>query len=552
MNALVDRRALERRVGQGSDASLTEKSIQDKPSKKRRWLTIRPRLSTVLMIVNIAVIAFPLGSIFFFRIYENQLIQETEREMISQAALIAAVYRATVPPSLGRLPETAARQESGEPLWTPVNPRLDLAVVETLPARPDGLPPVKPPSEMTLAAGEVLSPILETAQMTTLIGVRVLDADGTVVGGTAEIGQSFAHVEEVQTALKGVYQSALRAREVKSAPRELITISRGTGVRVFVAFPILSAGRVLGVVYLSRTPKSVLRHLYEERTKAILALVTVLAFAISLALLTSRTISRPVGQLLERTRKVTTGESAVMQPLDRPGTSEMSELSDGISQMARTLNDRAAYIRTLANHVSHEFKTPLTSIEGAVELLQDHHDTMSEAERARFLENIAGSSTRLRALLDRLLELARAENADPTTQRTVLLPVIQSVASSQSPGVEIVIHAPPGLGALIADEALRILLGNLFDNAVQHGASRISVTVERGRRVLLRVRDNGIGITPANRARVFEHFFTTRRETGGTGLGLGIVQALLTAHGGNIRLNERVLEGTEFVIELRT
>ncbi|MEM9060052.1 MAG: HAMP domain-containing sensor histidine kinase [Pseudomonadota bacterium] len=552
MNAPISRSALNDRAGLDSGNPPAEKERAPVSKARRKRLRFRPRLSIVLMIVNIAVIAVPLGSIFFFRIYENQLIQETEREMISQAALIAAVYRATVPASLGRLPETAARQKSGEPLWTPVNPRLDLAVVETLPARPDGLPAVKPPSALTKAAGDVLSPILETAQMTTLIGVRVLDADGTVVGGTAEIGLNFAHVEEVGTALKGVYQSALRAREVKSAPRELITISRGTGVRVFVAFPILSAGRVLGVVYLSRTPKSVLRHLYEERTKAVLALVTVLIFAISLAFLTSRTISRPVGQLLERTRRVTTGESATMAPLDHPGTSEMSELSEGISQMARTLSDRAAYIRTLANHVSHEFKTPLTSIEGAVELLQDHHDTMSEDERARFLENIAGSSTRLRALLDRLLELARAENANPTSQKTVLLPVIQSVASTQPQGVEIVIHAPPGLRALVAEEALRIVLGNLFENAVQHGASRVSVTVERGRRIQMRVRDNGIGITPANRTRVFEHFFTTRRETGGTGLGLGIVQALLTAHGGNIRLNEKVLEGTEFIIELRT
>ena len=56
----------------------------------------RPRLSTVLLVVNLAVIALPLGSIFFFRIYENQLIQETERELISQAALIGAFYELTL------------------------------------------------------------------------------------------------------------------------------------------------------------------------------------------------------------------------------------------------------------------------------------------------------------------------------------------------------------------------------------------------------------------------------------------------------------------------
>lgn len=514
-------------------------------------MRLRPRLSAVLMIVNVAVIALPLGSIFFFRIYENQLIQETEREMISQAALIASVYRATVPASLGRLPESTARMQSGDPLWTPVNPRIDLAVVETLPARPDGQPAPMPPSAMAVAAGKVLSPILQVAQMTTLIGVRVLDAEGTVIGGTGELGQNFAHVDEVSMALKGVYTSALRTREVKSAPSELITFSRGTGVRVFVAFPILSRGRVLGAVYLSRTPKSVLRHLYEERYKVFLSLATVLFLAISLAVLISRTISRPVAELLDRTRKVTRGESVNMEPLKHPGTLEMTELSEGISQMARTLSDRAAYIRTLANHVSHEFKTPLTSIEGAVELLQDHQDTMSDEERARFLENIAGSSTRLRALLDRLLELARAENSDPAAHRTALLPVIRRVIEEQEDRVEMIVTCGPGLHAMITEEALEIVLGNLIDNAVQHGADRISITAERGERVLIRVRDNGVGITEANRARIFEHFFTTRREKGGTGLGLGIVQALLAAHGGLIALSDDVVSGTEFQIALR-
>ena len=515
-------------------------------------MRLRPRLSMVLLIVNVAVIALPLGSIFFFRIYENQLIQETERELISQAALIAAVYRATVPASLGRLTDDSTRRKGPDPLWTPVNPRLDLAVVETLPARPDGQPAPVPPSAMTIAAGKVLSTVLETAQMTTLIGVRVLDAQGTVVGGTAEIGLNFAHVSEVETALKGVYASALRAREVRSAPSELITLSRGTGVRVFVAFPILTSGRVLGVVYLSRTPKSVLRHLYEERYKAMLALLTVLIIASSLAILISRTISRPIAELLDRTRKVTSGELTNIEPLARPGTLEMSELSEGISQMARTLSDRAAYIRTLASHVSHEFKTPLTSIEGAVELLQDHHDTMSEEQRARFLASIAGSSTRLRALLERLLELARAENSDPASERTPLLPVIHKLVAAQEDSVEVSVQVAPGLQALITQEALEIILGNLIENAIQHGANRLSITAERGKRILLRVRDNGAGITEANRSRIFEHFFTTRRETGGTGLGLGIVNALLTAHGGSIELNQEVKSGTEFVILLRT
>ncbi len=88
---------------------------------------------------------------------------------------------------------------------------------------------------------------------------------------------------------------------------------------MFVAFPILTSGRVLGVVYLSRTPKSVLRHLYEERYKAILALMTVLIIASLLAILISRTISRPIAELLDRTRQGTGGEVTNIEPPARAG-----------------------------------------------------------------------------------------------------------------------------------------------------------------------------------------------------------------------------------------
>ncbi len=494
-------------------------------------MRVRPRLSAVLLIVNLAVILLPLGSIFFFRIYENQLVQETERELISQAALIGAAYAAGLAGQGDGTPRPGAAGAG----WTPIDPKLDLARVETLPARPEGMAPARPPSAAAVAAGRALSPVLDRAQLTTLIGARLLDADGTVVGGTAEIGQNFAHVPEVAAALSGHYASALRYRELENAPSILARITRGTGVRVFVAMPVTAAGRVLGAVYLSRTPKSVLRHLYDEREKAVLAAATVLVLATSLALLTSRTISRPVAQLLARTRRVTSGETATMAPLERPGTREMAELGEGIARMAAALNRRAEYIRTLANHVSHEFKTPLAAIQGAAELMQDHD--MTAEERRRFAGNIAADGARLKALLDRLMELARAENAVRTDASAPLRPAAEKAAGRLPQGVRARIDVPDGLQARIAGDALAIVLGNLLENAAQHGARQVDVAARaEGGAVVLTVADDGRGVSAANRERIFEHFFTTRREHGGTGLGLGIVRALLAAHGGTIEL----------------
>lgn len=534
-------------------------------------MRLRPRLSAVLLTVNLAVIALPFGSIFFFRIYENQLIQETERELISQAALIGAMYRQFMVGSEGTaltaqtraarsvhqqnrtVSKSYAPEGFSSAIWTVVDPQLDLATVDTLPARPDGRPPTALPSAAAAAAGRAMSPVLDRAQRTSLIGARVLDEHGTTVGGTAEVGLNFAHVEEVAAALAGRYASALRFRELENAPQDILIISRGTGVRVFVAMPVVEAGRVLGVVYLSRTPKSIIRHMYDERYKVGLALGTILFLSISLALLTSRTISRPVAELLARTRRVTRGDAGDLKPLERPGTREMAELSDGISQMARALSDRAAYIRTLASHVSHEFKTPLTSIEGAAELLQDHHDTMTTAERQKFLENISGDGARLRALLDRLLDLARAENTQRGEEVVDLANAVQEAVSGVQGDVATETDVPPDVPVRITEEALTIVLGNLIDNSVKHGANHIRLIASVAEdEVTLTVSDDGRGISPANREKIFEHFFTTRRDTGGTGLGLGICQALMTAHGGNIALAEpEGGHGATFVITLK-
>ncbi|WP_040849446.1 sensor histidine kinase, partial [Nitrospirillum viridazoti] len=88
-------------------------------------------------------------------------------------------------------------------------------------------------------------------------------------------------------------------------------------------------------------------------------------------------------------------------------------------------------------------------------------------------------------------------------------------------------------------ENVMILFSHLADNAGRHGATALDITVAfRDWAVVVTVADNGHGISPANRDRVFDAFFTTRRDSGGTGMGLHIVQSLLRAHGGDIRLGD--------------
>ena len=515
---------------------------------KERW---RPRLATVVVVILILVMALPLVGLFFFRLYENQLIRQTEGELIAQGAVVAAVYAqevraASIPQDRLGSPISADPARDNNYPYEPIEPRLDLASDDVMPMRPAAVPATADPA--FAAIGARLDGILDETQKTTLAGFRLLDPHGVVIAGGDEVGQSLGGVEEVRTALSGAYASELRLRIPDQPPPPLYSVSRGTRVRVFVALPVELDGRVAGVVYLSRTPNNIVKHLYGERGKVTLAAIAILGGTLLIALVFIRTVSRPIYALIDRTKRIAAGDREAIRPLDHHGTREMAALSAAFLDMATKLQARSDSIQTFATHVSHELKSPLTAIQGAAELLRDSGGAMDEAERRRFSNNIVTDAGRLNLLVRRLLDLARAENLAPSGENTTLgnalalLPVDTRLEARIEAGGEI------GLG--ISGENLAIVLANLIDNSARHGARLVSVDAARaGDSVAIHVGDDGDGISAANRAKIFQPFFTTRRETGGTGMGLGIVLALLKAHDGTIRLvdSER---GTRFEIDL--
>ena len=206
--------------------------------------------------------------------------------------------------------------------------------------------------------------------------------------------------------------------------------------------------------------------------------------------------------------------------------------------MAEAISRRSRYLRDFASALSNEFKTPLAGIRGAIELLEDHHDRMSEAERNQFLGNIAQDADRLSAVVGRLMDLARADMAQPAdAEATRIAPVVAKAADALR-GPRFVIWnetEDSALSAMVEPAALETVLVTLLENAAQAGASEVHVAMTRkGHDVQLLLSDNGPGIAPADAERLFEPFFTTRRATGGTGLGLAIARALIEAHRGRL------------------
>lgn len=250
---------------------------------------------------------------------------------------------------------------------------------------------------------------------------------------------------------------------------------------------------------------------------------------IILAVLLWRLVLRPVWSLTAYAQSITQGA-----PITAPehfGTPEFSELGQAVLDMRATLQGREAVVRTYADHVTHELKSPLTVIRGAAELLSD--PTLPDVERERLLARVDQATARMTALLDVQREFARAQEP---------LPKGVSVLSEVATGLNVTVLSD-GQVPLHPDVA-RIVLEHLVGNAHAHGASDVLLSLDDG---VLRVADDGPGISEGNRDRIFDPFFTTRRDDGGTGMGLAIVQRMLETQGATITL----VPGDGAVFELR-
>ena len=221
--------------------------------------------------------------------------------------------------------------------------------------------------------------------------------------------------------------------------------------------------------------------------------------------------------------------------------------------------------RDFVANVSHELKTPVTSIKGFVETLLDGAIENPDDSR-RFLGIVARQADRLNAIFDDLLSLSKLEQS--TEQATIelspgrLAPVLQAAIqtcehNARLRGVAIRLVCASELRANINAALLEQAVVNLIDNATKYSESGSSVEVSAGTQgssVQIMVRDFGAGIASSHLPRLFERFYRIdagrSRKQGGTGLGLAIVKHIAQAHAGSVEVESQVGEGSTFLIKL--
>ena len=270
----------------------------------------------------------------------------------------------------------------------------------------------------------------------------------------------------------------------------------------------------------------------------------------------------------ERTEYLSTGTGSVLV-LDMRASPLKSESGDELSGCVLVIEDRTELERLervrrdFVANVSHELKTPLTSVRGYLETLLEDPDIDPET-RTRFLEKAANNAHRLSSIVGDLIALARAESDEGEVLRSkvelrkvVLEASGEAQTTADEKGIHLVTRVEQGASIHGDRAALETALLNLIENAIQYSPSGTEVEVVLavdGGKAILAVTDQGPGIPQDHISRLFERFYRVdkdrSRSLGGTGLGLSIVRNVAAAHGGTARVTSEIGKGSRFWIEL--
>jgi signal transduction histidine kinase len=360
----------------------------------------------------------------------------------------------------------------------------------------------------------------------TLLGVR--SAAGGALA-TSYIDDSAAEFpgERVGSLSFPIAQRVARERKLLTA-----TESSGNGPVGEAAKPLFDRGQVVGVAVFSGTLSDVERSVAEIRRRMLIAGALALALSLVAGYLLARAISLRVGRLEEAAWQVAEGDFSARFAVD--SSDELGQLARALDSMQRQLAELDSARERFIATASHELRTPIFSIGGFLELIQD--EELDEETRRQFVGQVRTQVERLGQLATGLLDLSRLEAGalELRSERVDLAEIAQMVAAEFIPALtqhdselRQRLAQEPAL-ALCDPERVAQILRVLIDNAIAHtprGTGIIVSAVAGERETRVAVRDFGPGIAAAARERIFEPFYTSD-DGQGAGLGLAIAHEL--------------------------
>ena len=296
-----------------------------------------------------------------------------------------------------------------------------------------------------------------------------------------------------------------------------------------------------------------------QRVYIALIIIYLLSFMIFLAF--ELLVHRPLVEITQAATQYASGNLNYEIPIRT--SDEMGYLSASLNYMSSQLRDMENYQKKFVANVSHDFRSPLTSIKGYIEAMAD--GTIPPEMQSKYLNIILFETERLTDLTRDLLELNAFDTQELLLNRESfdIHDVIRSTAASfegtctqKKISIELVL-ATRHLSVFADKHKIQQVLYNLIDNAIKFSDPDSIITVEtteRGEKVFVSVKDNGVGIPRDSLNKIWERFYKTDSSRGkdkkGTGLGLSIVKESIQAHGENINVISTEGVGSEFTFTL--
>lgn len=418
--------------------------------------------------------------------------------------------------------------------------------------------------------GRSLSEILSSYATSLNIRVTLLQPDFRVIFSSDPAVTSYEHPHvELLAARVGREQHDIRWDEWRQEER------------LFVAAPALNEdGEVEGLIQLSMPMAPIYAQI--RQTWLLLgsvSLAVLLATAL-VSVLLARQMAGPILRLTRVTEAMANGQ--LNQQVTPEGPDEIARLGRAFNHMAEQVREILARQQAFVTNAAHELRSPLAALLLRVEMLQQHGAENPEL-RDRYLRQIRQEIGALGSLVEHLLMLSRLdEGRIPVAQPLDLAPLLYELAEEMGPLVEAAhlvlrVEVPPHLPTVAVNpESIRSAVRNLLDNAIKYTLAGGTVTLAAwaeksapigpptrrpqnadnsvGSAVAIQVRDTGQGIPPEHLPRIFERFYRVEssrsQRPGGAGLGLSLVQAIITAYGGRVTVQSEPGRGSVFTLYL--
>jgi len=408
-------------------------------------------------------------------------------------------------------------------------------------------------SEDALAAGDPqaqadLQTSIDIYRLRT--GARVVITNGkgvavAVAGDEARRGGNYLSRPEIAAAVEG---------SPTAGRRPSTTLG---GDLVYVAVPVLSGARTVGVVRLTY-PASTIddRVFHKVRGILVVGVISLIATALAAALIAA-TIVRPLRRLERATEHVAAGDFESRASVDE-GPPEIRGLAASFNTMTERISSLVERQRSFAGDASHQLRTPLTALRLQLERAAVNIDTDPAAARGD-IEAAGEETERLQRLVEGLLMLARADQGNMAIETIDVAGIVTERAAIWAPladerGVTLTANTQPSVAARAVPGALEQIVDNYIDNALNAGRAGNEITVSAGCEggwATIHVTDRGPGMQTDQLQHAFDRFWRSSSAShDGSGLGLAIVRQLAEASGGEVSLANRSDGGLEASVRL--